>query len=49
MKFRIHYEHNDFNDNFIVEGETIEECQELTKIELNRRGWESNKCWSEMI
>jgi len=45
MKFRIYYEHNGFNDNFIVEGETIEECQELTKIELNRRGWDSNKCW----
>lgn len=34
------------NDNVIVEGETIKECQEKTFDELAKRGWDMSDCHS---
>ncbi len=35
-----------YNDNVIVEGETIEECQAQTIDELTKRGWDMEDCHS---
>lgn len=49
MKFRIHYKDCDIKDNLVVEGKTIKECQKLIHKELNKRGWDKDKCWSDKI
>ncbi len=45
MKFRIH--NGTYEDYFVVEGETIEECREKTVAEEASRFWKD--CWSERI
>lgn len=32
------------NDNFIIEGDTITDCQSLTIDELTKRGWDMIDC-----
>ena len=44
----IHYS-GVYEDHFIVEADSIEELRELVFTEVNRRGWEFEKCWSEVI
>ena len=38
--------HNEIEDNFIVEGETIKDCQTKTINELIKRGWDMGDCYS---
>ncbi len=45
MKFRIH--NGEYDDSIVIEGETIEELQEIAKKETEKRGWKD--CWSEKI
>lgn len=49
MKFRIHYtlKSGEFEDSFVVSGETIEDCRVKADEELDRRGGEEP--WSEEI
>jgi len=55
MKFKIHWTIGDWigdwNDEIVVEGDTIEECREQADIETNRRGLdvEKNNLWSEEL
>ena len=37
---------NTLNDNFVIEGETIKKCQEITIGELQKRGWDMADCHS---
>ncbi|KKK54046.1 hypothetical protein LCGC14_3088690 [marine sediment metagenome] len=37
---------NKINDNVVVEGETIEDCQTKTMDELAKRGWDMSDCHS---
>ena len=46
MKYIIHY---GFEDELIIEGDTIEEVREIAFREEDRRGWDRSKCWSERI
>jgi len=48
MKFKIHYD-GAYEDELIVEGETIEEIKENAFAETDRRGWKREDCWSERI
>jgi len=51
MKFKIHWTIGDWDDELVVEGDTIEECREQADIETNRRGLDSkkNNLWSEEL
>lgn len=51
MKFKIHFSIGDYDDYFVVEGETIDEIKEKAKYETDRRGLseEKNNLWSEEI
>lgn len=44
----IHYS-GAYEDQIIVEADSIEELRELAFAEVNRRGWEFKRCWSEVI
>ena len=46
MKFIIHYDGR-YEDELVVEGETIEEIREKADIGTKRRGWKYQHCWSE--
>lgn len=48
MTFKIYYNGN-YEDDIVVEGETIEEIKENTFVECARRGWEHTNCWSEKV
>ena len=50
-KFRIYFEANGLEDSFVIQGETIEDIRNLTKIETDRRGLcpDKNNCWSAEI
>ena len=48
MKAVIHYS-GAYEDRIIVEADSIEELRELAFAEVNRRGWEFERCWSEVI
>jgi hypothetical protein len=48
LKFKICYS-GKYQDYFIIEGETMEECKEIAINESNKRGWEEKNCWSEKI
>lgn len=37
---------SEIEDNFIIEGETIEDCQGKTIDELIKRGWDMGDCHS---
>ena len=43
MKFEIHFEIGDFEDYFIVEGDTIEEIRIKAKRETEKRGLQEKK------
>lgn len=40
--------HND-EDNVIIEGDTIEEIRETVNIEMDKRGWLEENCWTEKM
>lgn len=48
MKFIIHY-NGVYEDEIIIEGDTIEEIKETAFTECDKRGWDSKDCWSERI
>ena len=45
MKFRIHDGLSE--DSIVIEGDTIEELQEIANRETVKRGWKD--CWSEEL
>jgi hypothetical protein len=47
MKFKIGYTVNGEEDSVIIEGDTIEECQEKAQAEVKKRG--ATNAWSEEI
>lgn len=51
MKFKIHWSKDGIDDSLFIYGESIEECQEKTKSEMEKRGLNErlNNCWSEEI
>jgi hypothetical protein len=51
MKIKITYTIKDFNDSYILEGDTIEEIREANEIEMRKRGLDSeeNDMYSEEI
>ena len=48
MKFKINYKKT-YEDNFVIEGKTIEEIKKKVRQERKRRGWAKKYCWSEEI
>jgi len=46
MKVRIHYAEVDSID---LEADTVEELREIAAVEVNKRGWNEDKCYSEII
>jgi hypothetical protein len=51
MKFEIHFSVQEWEDYFIVEGDTIEEIKEIAKRETDARGLDEkrNNLWSKEI
>ena len=51
MKFKVHWSKDGLDDSLFIYGESIEECQEKTKSEMEKRGLNErlNNCWSEEI
>jgi len=49
MRFKIHYDDGIEEDNIIVSGDTIEDIKAKGAVELRRRGWSEDDCWSEEI
>lgn len=49
MIYKICYDNGDYEDYFIVEGETIEEIRLKVSAETSLRGWEEENCWSEKL
>ncbi len=51
MRFKIHFEVGGYEDYFIVNANTIEECQEMAKQITDNRGLDekTNNLWSEEI
>lgn len=51
LKFRIHYEIEDWKDHIDIGGETIEDIKEIANKELEKRGLDvvKNNVWSEEI
>ena len=47
MKFKIYGTVDGVEDSIIIFGNTVEECREKTKIEVEKRKWKD--CWSEQI
>ena len=45
MRFRIH--NGEYEDDIVIEGDTIEEIKKLAERETEKRGWKD--CWSEEI
>ena len=48
MKYKIHY-NGAYEDEIIIEGDTIEELREKAFLECDKRGWNREDCWSEEI
>ncbi len=48
MKLQIFY-NGEYEDSFVIEGDTIEEIREKVKQETNKRGWKEADCWSEKL
>lgn len=48
MIFKIHY-NGSYEDEIIIKGESIEEIKETAFNECEKRGWETNSCWSERL
>lgn len=49
MKFKIHYNGRDYQDELVIEEDTIEEIREKAFQECDKRGWDRRRCWSENI
>ena len=48
MKAIIHYD-GDYRDELVVEADDFEKLKEAALHETDLRGWENNKCWSEVL
>lgn len=48
MKAKIFY-HGRYEDEIIIEGESLEELREKAKIEIDKRLWEKDACYSRII
>lgn len=48
MIFKIYY-NGKYEDDIVIEGDTIEEVKEIAFHECEKRGWESKDCWSERL
>lgn len=44
----IHY-NGQYEDSIKIEGNTIEKLREVAYEEINKRGWEEEHCWSEVL
>lgn len=44
----IHY-NGRYEDSIKIKGNTIEELKEVAYIEIDKRGWEEEHCWSEVL
>lgn len=51
MKFKIHFSIGDYEDYFIVEGDSWKEIKKACKAEVDSRGLsvDKNNIWSEQI
>ena len=48
MKVRINY-NGQYEDSFVVSGNTIEEIRKKAYEECTKRGWNTENCWSEEL
>lgn len=48
MKAVIHYS-GAYQDFIIIESSSVEGLKELAFEEIDKRGWEAERCWSEII
>lgn len=48
LKFIIHYS-GDYKDSFVITGKSIKEIRKRVFEETEKRGWNSDKCWSEEV
>jgi hypothetical protein len=48
MIFKVNY-NGEYQDSFIVEGDTTEEIREIVLEEVKKRNWNMGDCWSEEI
>ena len=49
VTFKIVHNSFEFPDEIIISGETIDECREVAKNEMSKRGWKPNNCYSIKI
>jgi hypothetical protein len=51
VKFKIHFTIGDYEDSFVVTGDTIEEIRNASNSYFESRGLDANGCnaWSEEI
>lgn len=48
MTFKIHYSGR-YEDSLVVSANSMEEIRSKAYAEAERRGWETEHCWSERI
>jgi len=48
MRFRINY-NGKYQDELIIEAETIEEIKKIAYEECKKRSWDTKDCWSERL
>ena len=48
MKVEIYY-NGRYEDIIIIEGKTLKEIGEKVDLEIEKRSWEKENCWSEVI
>ena len=48
LKFIIHYS-GDYEDSFMIKGNSIEEIRKIVYEECERRNWNIADCWSEEL
>lgn len=48
MKFILHY-NGRYEDEIVIEADTIEEIKGIAFSEGEKRGWNANDCWSERV
>ena len=49
LEYKIHYDNNDYQDEIIITGNTIEEVREKANKECEKRNWNTEMCWSEKL
>ena len=51
MKVEIHYTIDEFDDYYILIGDTFEEIQEKNELEMEKRNLDTDKnnCWSKVL